>query len=84
MVRVNASFGLARIGDEREQIWLVQMCEASRRTAPELLPVLSNALEDPALRSPAVIARFQQVANNPKVSQATRDRAIQVLKAKQG
>jgi hypothetical protein len=83
MVRLNASFGLARLGDEHEQVWLVQMCETSRTTAPELLPVLSKALEDPALRSPAVIARFQQVANNPQIPQATRDRAVQVLHAKQ-
>jgi len=84
VVQLNASFGLARAGNESEQAYLLLMCDASRSTAPKLLPIVANALEDPAIRSPVVIARFQQVVDDPSVPQATRDHAAQVIKTKLG
>jgi hypothetical protein len=83
VVRVNAGFGLARAGDENEQARLLCMCETARKSGPAVLAVVANALEDPALRSPAVIARFQTVADNPNVPAATREHALAVVQAKQ-
>lgn len=83
IVQLNASFGLARGGDELEQGLLLAFCEASRE-APQLLPLVARALEDPSLKSPAVIARFQMVADDPNQDQATRDKARDVLRAKRG
>ncbi len=81
IVQLNACFGLARGGDEVEQALLVSFCEASRE-APTLLPLVATALEDPALRSPAVIARFQMVADDPRIDPETRERARAVIRAK--
>lgn len=84
IVQANAAYGLARGGDEREQAWLLCLCDAARRDAPALLPVVATALEDPSIRAPAVIARFQQLADDPAASPAARERARAVLRAKQG
>jgi hypothetical protein len=84
LVQLNASFGLARGGDEVEQLCLLAFCETARGVAPDLVPLVATALEDPALRSRAVIARFQQLADDPTVAPEARERAQQVLKAKQG
>jgi len=84
VVRVNASFGLARAGDEQEQANLLRLYDDSRRVAPQLLPIVARALEDPALRAPAVMKRFEEIAGDPSLPQDLRDRATAVLKAKRG
>lgn len=83
VVQINASFGLARAGDEVEQGLLVAFCEGSR-VSPQLLPIVAAALEDPALRSPAVLSRFQQIVDDPGVPEDVRAHAAAVLRSKRG
>lgn len=86
-VHLNAIYGLARAGDEKAADWLLHACEVEQRRARAgagriPLHVLAAALEDPAVRSTAVIASFQALARCAAVSPATRERAAEVLRAK--
>ncbi len=84
VVRVNAAFGMARSGDVQQQNWLLSVYDASRTVAPRLVPVLGAALEDPAIRSPQVVARFEQIANDPKRDPTIRARAARIVSSKTG
>lgn len=84
VVRVNSAFGMARGGDDAQAAWLLKVYDASRVVAPRLVPVLGAALEDPTIKSPAIVARYQQIASNPKLSADLRARAAQVVQSKQG
>jgi hypothetical protein len=86
-VRLNATFGLARGGDHRAEARLLEACQAAHETTDRsgtrlVLQMLAAALEDPALTSAPVVARFQALAQNPAVTPATRERALQVLRGK--
>jgi len=84
IVNINASFGLARAGDERRQAWLLLLLETSKRASPNLAPILANALEAPELRAPIVVARFQAIANDTSRDPKIRERARAIVRAKLG
>jgi hypothetical protein len=84
VVRVNAAFGMARAGDVQQQNWLLGVYDASRTVAPRLVPVLGAALEDPAIKSSLVVARFAQIANDPRRDPTIRARAARIVSSKTG
>lgn len=84
VVRINAAYGLARAGDASQQAWLLGVYDAARIASPRLVPVIAAALEDPAMKSPAVVARFQAIADDDRQDPALRAKAAKVLRAKLG
>lgn len=56
----------------------------ARIASPRLVPVIAAALEDPAMKSPAVVARFQAIADDDRQDPALRAKAAKVLRAKLG
>ncbi len=84
IVRINAAYGLARTGDEVQQAWLLQVFDAAKVGAPRLVPVVAAALEDPAMRSPAVVARFRAIAEDETKDPLQRAKAARVIKSKLG
>lgn len=82
VVQLNATFGLARSGDEARQALLLVECEVARRRNPELVPYVATMLEDPALRSPAVLERFRVLSQSARAAPEARARALDVLRAK--
>lgn len=83
VVRVNSAFGMARNGDDAQAAWLLKVYDASRVVAPRLVPVLGAALEDPSINAPSIVARFQQIAANPKLPSDVRAHASAIAQAKQ-
>lgn len=85
VVKFNATFGLARAGDEAAQAQLLAMADAARadrKAPPGTAELIAASLDDPAIKGPAVVARLQSVADNPAAPAAARERARAVLKAK--
>ena len=82
VVRINAAFGLARAGDVSRQEWLLSVYDVSREESPLLLPLLGEMLERPELRAPALVARYEQVANDGLQDREVRERAAEVARRK--
>jgi hypothetical protein len=82
VVRVNSAVGLSRAGDDNQEAWLLSVFDSARQVAPHLVPVLSSTLEAPDMKSPVLIARYEQVANDPTRDPAVRARATAIVAAK--
>lgn len=84
-VKFNATFGLARRGDEGLQEEILRAYDVASRdpkAPPGTLAMLGATLEDPQIRGRAVVSRLQAVAANPTAPASIREHARAVLAAK--